>query len=192
MDSGTTHNPVFLVFPPQVTVPEFQSTNSAATMVESQIPFPKLLATKMKIFGTIQILVGLMNFSFGVIFLFTYESPYPRFPFIFVTGYPFWSSVLFINSGAFLVALERRTTDILMKMSRTMNFFSALAATVGVILLVFGFILDQNYFCGYAGDVRECKPVTALFINTKAGPVSGLPTRCASLIPLLAARIQTF
>nr|KAF6466473.1 membrane spanning 4-domains A5 [Rousettus aegyptiacus] len=94
MDSGTTHNPVFLVFPPQVTVPEFQSTNSAATMVESQIPFPKLLATKMKIFGTIQILVGLMNFSFGVIFLFTYESPYPRFPFIFVTGYPFWSSVL--------------------------------------------------------------------------------------------------
>nr|KAF6466472.1 membrane spanning 4-domains A5 [Rousettus aegyptiacus] len=122
MDSGTTHNPVFLVFPPQVTVPEFQSTNSAATMVESQIPFPKLLATKMKIFG-------------------------------------------FINSGAFLVALERRTTDILMKMSRTMNFFSALAATVGVILLVFGFILDQNYFCGYAGDVRECKPVTALFIG---------------------------
>lgn len=55
MDSGTTHNPVFLVFPPQVTVPEFQSTNSAATMVESQIPFPKLLATKMKIFGVSKI-----------------------------------------------------------------------------------------------------------------------------------------
>ncbi|ELK13499.1 Membrane-spanning 4-domains subfamily A member 5 [Pteropus alecto] len=191
MDSNKTHNPVFLVFPPQVTVPEFQSTDSTVTTVESRIPFPKLLSTKMKIFGTkiriqfdnvtwyfsmggfaenplnstIQILVGLMNFSFGVIFLFTYENPYPRFPFIFVTGYPFWSSALFINSGAFLVALERRTTDVLMKMSRTMNFFSALAATIGIILLVFGFILDQNYFCGYAEEISECKPVTTLFIG---------------------------
>ncbi|XP_039716182.1 membrane-spanning 4-domains subfamily A member 5 [Pteropus medius] len=165
MDSNRTHNPVFLVFPPQVTVPEFQSTNSTVTTVESRIPFPKLLSTKMKIFGTIQILVGLMNFSFGVIFLFTYENPYPRFPFIFVTGYPFWSSALFINSGAFLVALERTTTDVLMKMSRTMNFFSALAATIGIILLVFGFILDQNYFCGYAEEISECKPVTTLFIG---------------------------
>ncbi|XP_011377781.1 membrane-spanning 4-domains subfamily A member 5 [Pteropus vampyrus] len=122
MDSNKTHNPVFLVFPPQVTVPEFQSTNSTVTTVESRIPFPKLLSTKMKIFG-------------------------------------------FINSGAFLVALERTTTDVLMKMSRTMNFFSALAATIGIILLVFGFILDQNYFCGYAEEISECKPVTTLFIG---------------------------
>lgn len=45
-----------------------------------------------------------------------------------------------------------------------MNFFSALAATIGIILLVFGFILDQNYFCGYAEEISECKPVTTLFI----------------------------
>ncbi|KAM5225800.1 membrane-spanning 4-domains subfamily A member 6D-like isoform 2-T2 [Hipposideros larvatus] len=114
---------------------------------------------------TIQILFGLMNFSFGVIFLFTFENPYPRYPFIFVTGYPFWSSILFINSGAFLVALERKTTETLVKMSRSMNLFSALAAMVGIILLAFGFIVDQNYLCGFSGEVSECKAITALFIG---------------------------
>ena len=43
---------------------------------------------------TIQILFGLMNFSFGIVLLFAFEKPYPRFPFIFLSGYPFWSSVL--------------------------------------------------------------------------------------------------
>ncbi|KAF6333625.1 membrane spanning 4-domains A5 [Rhinolophus ferrumequinum] len=165
MDSNTAHKPVFLVFPPEVTVPEFQSMDYTTTTYESSIPFPKILATKVKLFGAIQILFGLLNFSFGVIFLFTFEKPYPRFPFIFVTGYPFWSSILFINSGAFLVALERKTTETLVKMSRSMNFCSALAAIAGIILLAFGFIVDQNYLCGYAGEVSECKAVTALFIG---------------------------
>ena len=42
----------------------------------------------------VQILFGVMNFSFGIILLFTLEDPYPRFPFIFISGYPFWSSIL--------------------------------------------------------------------------------------------------
>ncbi|XP_019511566.1 PREDICTED: membrane-spanning 4-domains subfamily A member 5-like isoform X2 [Hipposideros armiger] len=165
MDSNTERHPVFLIFPPEVTVPKFQSMDYGATTYESSIPFPKFLATNVKIFGTIQILFGLMNFSFGVIFLFTFENPYPRYPFIFVTGYPFWSSILFINSGAFLVALERKTTETLVKMSRSMNLFSALAAMAGIILLAFGFIVDQNYLCGFSGEVSECKAITALFIG---------------------------
>ncbi|EPQ04090.1 Membrane-spanning 4-domains subfamily A member 5 [Myotis brandtii] len=95
---------------------------------------------------TIQILLGLMNFSFGVIFFFMFEEPYPRFPFILITGYPFWSSIL-------------------MRMSQTMNCFSVLAATAGIILLVFGFILDQNYLCGYSGEVSQCKAINTLFIG---------------------------
>ncbi|XP_014648672.1 PREDICTED: membrane-spanning 4-domains subfamily A member 5 [Ceratotherium simum simum] len=165
MDSNPPHNPVFLIFPPEVTIPEFQSTDLTPTTYESSSPFPKLLATKMKILGTIQIVFGLMNFSFGVVFLFTFEKPYPRFPFIFISGYPFWSSILFINSGAFLVALERKPTETLVKRSRIMNFLSALAATAGIILLTFGFILDQNYFCGYSEEDSQCQAVTTLFIG---------------------------
>ncbi|XP_016055854.1 PREDICTED: membrane-spanning 4-domains subfamily A member 5 [Miniopterus natalensis] len=165
MGSKTVRNPVFMIFPPEVTAPDFPSTKNAATAYGPTMPFSKLFTTKFKIFGTIQILLGLMNFSLGVIFFFTFEKPYPRFPFIFVTGYPFWSSVLFIYSGACLIALERKGTKTLVRMSQTMNCFSVLAATTGVLLLVFGFILDQNYLCGYSGEASECKAVNTLFIG---------------------------
>ncbi|XP_006091706.1 membrane-spanning 4-domains subfamily A member 5 [Myotis lucifugus] len=165
MDSNTAHHPVFMVFPPEVTASEFQSMKNIATTYETTTPFLKLCTTKIKIFGTIQILLGLMNFSFGVIFFFMFEEPYPRFPFIFITGYPFWSSILFIYSGACLVALEKKGTQTMMRMSQTMNCFSVLAATAGIILLVFGFILDQNYLCGYSGEVSQCKAINTLFIG---------------------------
>ncbi|XP_027435096.1 membrane-spanning 4-domains subfamily A member 5 isoform X3 [Zalophus californianus] len=132
MDSNTAHNPVFLVFPPDINVPGLQSADPTATTYDTSSPLPKLLATKMKILGAMQILFGVMNFSFGVVFIFTLENPYPRFPFIFVSGYPFWSSVLFINSGAFLVALERKTTETLINNS----FVAMLKQLVSVRLLL--------------------------------------------------------
>ncbi|XP_045710711.1 membrane-spanning 4-domains subfamily A member 5-like [Phyllostomus hastatus] len=166
MDSNTAHNPVFMVLPPEVTIPEFhQSQEPTATTDESAMPFPKLLTTKIKICGAIQILLGLMNFSFGVVFVFTFVDPYPRFPFIFVTGYPFWSSILFIYSGACLIALERKGTETLVRMSRTMNCFSVLAATFGILLLAFGFVVDRGYLCGYSGEVSPCKAVNILFLG---------------------------
>uniref|UniRef100_A0A8I5T4B9 Membrane spanning 4-domains A5 n=1 Tax=Pongo abelii TaxID=9601 RepID=A0A8I5T4B9_PONAB len=164
MDSSTAHSPVFLVFPPEITASEYESTELSTTTFSTQSPLQKLFATKMKILGTIQILFGIMTFSFGVIFLFTLLKPYPRFPFIFLSGYPFWGSVLFINSGAFLIALKRKTTETLIILSRIMNFLSALGAIAGIILLTFGFILDQNYICGYSHQNSQCKAVTVLFL----------------------------
>ncbi|XP_037374182.1 membrane-spanning 4-domains subfamily A member 5 [Talpa occidentalis] len=165
MYSSAADTPVFLVFPPEVTVPEFQSVDVTETSYGSHIPNPKLISAKLKILGSIQILLGLMNFSFGVVLLFILENPQPRFPFIFLSGYPFWSSILFINSGAFLVALERKPTETLMKMSRFMNLISAIAAIAGVFLLTFAFILDQNYLCGFSKNNQECHSVTTLFIG---------------------------
>ncbi|XP_059116403.1 B-lymphocyte antigen CD20 isoform X2 [Peromyscus eremicus] len=113
MDSNNMHSPVFLVLPPEVTSQEYQATGLTATAYDSQKRVQKILIRKLKILGTVQILFGIMNFSFGVVFLFTLVNPYPRFPFIFISGYPFWGSALFINSGAFLIALKRKTTDTL-------------------------------------------------------------------------------
>nr|XP_020744536.1 membrane-spanning 4-domains subfamily A member 5 isoform X2 [Odocoileus virginianus texanus] len=217
MDSRAAHSPVFLVFPPDITTPEFQSGHVTGTTYDSSMPFPKLLAARMKILGhsatwqrtsfrtqpcrksdlrlwvfrtmrnkfllfvshsvygtllkkpelrqwAVQILLGVMNFSFGIVLLFTLEDPYPRFPFIFISGYPFWSSILFVNSGAFLVALERKTTETLVALSRVMNLLSAVAAAAGISLLVTGYLIDQDFFCGYAGEASECQAVTTLFI----------------------------
>nr|XP_004667749.1 membrane-spanning 4-domains subfamily A member 5 [Jaculus jaculus] len=165
MNSNARHSPVFLIFPPEVAVPDYQATEFTATTYGSESPVQKFLATKMKVIGTIQILLGIMNFSFGIVFLFTLENPYPRFPFIFVSGYPFWGSILFINSGAFLIALKRKLTETLMKLSQLMNFLSALAATGGIILLVFSFLLDRNYICGYSQKSNPCNAVTILFLG---------------------------
>ncbi|XP_008838940.1 membrane-spanning 4-domains subfamily A member 5 [Nannospalax galili] len=165
MDSDTVHSPVFLVFPPEVTGPEYQSTELLATAYDTQSKLQKFIIKKLKILGTTQILFGIMNFSFGVVFLFTLVNPYPRFPFIFISGYPFWGSALFINSGAFLIALGRKNTDTLMKMSQAMNLLSALGATAGIILLIFGFLLDEEFICGYSPEGIPCGGITVLFIG---------------------------
>ncbi|XP_062053840.1 membrane-spanning 4-domains subfamily A member 5 [Lepus europaeus] len=163
MNSRDAHSPVFLIFPPEINVPDYQSTVITATTYESQSPLEKLLVGRMKISGTLQILLGIMNFSFGMIFLFTLVQPYPRFPFIFISGYPFWGSVLFINSGAFLITLKRKMTKTLMKATQIMNSLSVLGALAGIILLIFGFLLDQNYICGYSQESEECDAITVIF-----------------------------
>lgn len=55
MNPNTAHNPVFLVFPPEITIPDVQPTDLTAPTFESKSAFPKLLATKMKILGVSQI-----------------------------------------------------------------------------------------------------------------------------------------
>ncbi|XP_076972228.1 membrane-spanning 4-domains subfamily A member 5-like [Tamandua tetradactyla] len=165
MDSKTTHSPLFLVFPPEVAVPKFQQTDLKATANPSQIPLPTYVAKRQKTLGTTQIIFGLMNFSFGVVLLFTLVPPYPRFPFIFISGYPFWSAVLFINSGAFLIGMKRKTTRTLMLTSRIMNTLSALGAIAGIVLLSFGFILDRHYLCGFSEGASECHGITTLFFG---------------------------
>ncbi|XP_008052581.2 membrane-spanning 4-domains subfamily A member 5 [Carlito syrichta] len=163
MDSSAAHSPVFLVFPPEIIAPEVSTTELSAKTYGTQNPLQKFFTTKMRIFGAIQILFGIMNFSFGIVFLFTLVEPYPRFPFIFTSGYPFWGSVLFINSGAFLIALKRKTTETMVTMSRLMNFFSALGAIAGISLLILGFILDRNYICGYLAGNSQCHANNTLF-----------------------------
>ncbi|XP_051047505.1 LOW QUALITY PROTEIN: membrane-spanning 4-domains subfamily A member 5-like, partial [Phodopus roborovskii] len=135
MDSNNIHRPVLLVFPPEITSPGYRTAGLIATASNSQNKLQKVLIRKLKILGTTQILFGIMNFSFGVVFLFTLVNPYPRFPFYIYSGYPFWGSALFVNSGAFLIALKRKTTDTLIKMSQVMNLLSALGAAAGIILL---------------------------------------------------------
>ncbi|XP_038957273.1 membrane spanning 4-domains A5 isoform X1 [Rattus norvegicus] len=138
MDSKNVHSPVFLVFPPEIITSEYRTAEFTATAYDSQNQVQKILIRKLKILGTTQILFGIMNFSFGVVFLFTLVNPYPRFPFIFLSGYPFWGSALFINSGAFLIALKRKTTDTLMENS-----------SVAILQMVFSVVLLPLYLLGF-------------------------------------------
>ncbi|XP_068964616.1 membrane-spanning 4-domains subfamily A member 5 [Petaurus breviceps papuanus] len=120
------------------------------------------LTTEMRIMGAVQVLIGVMNFCFGAVFIFTRVSPYPRFPFIFITGYPFWGAACYVNSGSLLIAFERRTTKYLGQVSLIANTVSFVAALAGIVLLSFGLILDKDYLCGYAGGGILCGGITVL------------------------------
>ncbi|XP_030743374.1 membrane-spanning 4-domains subfamily A member 5 [Echinops telfairi] len=165
MNPSTAHGPVLLVFPPELPIAKLQQGGLTATPYVPGNPLSKLIASKLKILGTLQILFGMMNFSFGVIMLFTFVDPYPRFPLIFLSGYPFWSSILFINSGAFLIAVKRKHTDTLVMLSRIMNSLSALGAIAGIVLLSFSFLLDQHYLCGFSDQLMHCHAITTLLIG---------------------------
>ncbi|XP_007497637.1 membrane-spanning 4-domains subfamily A member 5 [Monodelphis domestica] len=161
MESKTAPPPksVFLLLPQKV----FNVRSGIKTTA-----FPKktgvehFLATEMRIMGAIQVLFGLMNFCFGAVFIFTHVSPYPRFPFIFITGYPFWGSAFFINSGSLLIAFERRTTKLLGQISLVANTFSSVVAIAGIVLLSFSLVLDNHYLCGYVGGGDLCEGITVI------------------------------
>ncbi|XP_004646829.1 membrane-spanning 4-domains subfamily A member 5 [Octodon degus] len=165
MGSSDTQSPVFLLFPPEVTDPQYQSAELRSIIYEYHDSMQKLFTSKMNILGATQVILGILIFSFGIVFLFTLVEPYPRFPFVIITGYPFWGSALFIASGAFLIALKRKTTRTMIKASCTMNFLSILGAMLGIILLVFGFLLDRNYLCGFAKDLAPCQEATVVFMG---------------------------
>uniref|UniRef100_A0A8C6II69 Membrane-spanning 4-domains, subfamily A, member 5 n=1 Tax=Mus spicilegus TaxID=10103 RepID=A0A8C6II69_MUSSI len=122
MDSKNVHSPLFLVFPPEVTTQEYQTTELTATAYNPQNRVQKIIIRKLEILG-------------------------------------------FINSGAFLIALKSKTTDTLIKISRAMNLLSALGAAAGIILLIFGFLLDGEFICGYSPDGMQCGAITILFIG---------------------------
>ncbi|KAM6160070.1 membrane-spanning 4-domains subfamily A member 5 [Erethizon dorsatum] len=164
MSSTDTQSPVFLVLPPEVTDPEYQSTELRGRTCEYRDSMQKLFTAKLKIIGATQIILGILNFSFGTVFLFTLVKPYPRFPFILISGYPFWGSALFIASGAFIIALKRKTTETMIRASCVMNFLSILGSIIGIILLTFGFLLDGTYLCGYVQNLAPCHAVTFTFV----------------------------
>ncbi|XP_036618492.1 membrane-spanning 4-domains subfamily A member 5 [Trichosurus vulpecula] len=157
-----TPQSVFLLLPQKVVNVQ---TGLKATAFAKKTGIEHFLATEMRIMGAVQVLIGLMNFCFGAVFIFTRISPYPRFPFIFITGYPFWGAACYINSGSTLIAFERRTTKYLGQMSLIVNTISSVAALVGIVLLSFGLVLDRNYLCGYVGGGTICAGISILLIG---------------------------
>ncbi|XP_027714654.1 membrane-spanning 4-domains subfamily A member 5 [Vombatus ursinus] len=157
--SAPTPKSVFLLLPQKVLNVH---SGLKTTAFAKKTGLEHFLATEMRIMGAIQVLIGVMNFCFGAVLLFTRVPPYPRFPFIFISGYPFWGAACYINSGSFLIAFERRTTKYLGQMSLVVNTLSSMAALAGIVLLSFSLILDRNYLCGYVGGGPICAGISIL------------------------------
>ncbi|KAF5927384.1 hypothetical protein HPG69_018984 [Diceros bicornis minor] len=101
----------------------------------------KFLQGEPKVLGAVQILIALMNFSFGIIMIsvtMSYSGGYYFRPLSVYSGYTIWGSLLFIISGSLSIVAETRTTRCL-GMDGIVLILSVLEICIAVSLSIFGF-----------------------------------------------------
>ncbi|KAG8505713.1 Membrane-spanning 4-domains subfamily A member 4A, partial [Galemys pyrenaicus] len=109
----------------------------------------KFLKGKPKVLGVVQLLIGLVNLSFGIIEM-SVTLPFHRsHSFSLYTGYKIWGSVMFIVSGYLSIAAEVRTTKGMVQGSLGVNIISSVFAGVGIILLAISLSVSQFYIYHY-------------------------------------------
>ncbi|XP_010631379.1 membrane-spanning 4-domains subfamily A member 4A-like [Fukomys damarensis] len=117
----------------------------------------KFLKGQPKVLGAMQVMVGLMNLSMGIVMMCSSIPSYGQKAFTVYTGYSVWGSVMFIISGSFSIAAARRTTKGLVRASLGLNITSSVFAGVGMILLIVSLVLNAAYpfSCYYYRNTSE-------------------------------------
>ncbi|XP_060724976.1 membrane-spanning 4-domains subfamily A member 4A-like isoform X2 [Tachysurus vachellii] len=82
-----------------------------------------------KALGTVQIMIGSLNFLFGIVLSLLIVTP------MVISGITLWGSLVFISSGALSVATAKKHNPCMVNTSLGMNVFSAVVARVLIILL---------------------------------------------------------
>ncbi|KAL7890904.1 hypothetical protein AOLI_G00003800 [Acnodon oligacanthus] len=104
-------------------------------------PVKKLLKGEPKALGTVQIMIGIMTFLFGII-----KTVYlPGFG--VYSGVTYWGSCLYIASGALSVAAGNKADACVVRSSLVMTVISAVAAGIAMGLLSVDIALALTYSC---------------------------------------------
>ncbi|XP_059403164.1 membrane-spanning 4-domains subfamily A member 12-like [Carassius carassius] len=100
-------------------------TNLNTTLKEFFKPQPKAL-------GTVQIMIGVMVFSLGIL----HTTNFYRYSAIVVfSGITYWGSLIYISAGSLSVAAQKKRNPCLVKASLGMNVASAITAGLAIILM---------------------------------------------------------
>ncbi|KAL6455691.1 hypothetical protein MHYP_G00355420 [Metynnis hypsauchen] len=115
-------------------------------------PVKKLLKGEPKALGTVQIMIGIMTFFFGIV-----KTVYiPNLG--AYSGVTYWGSCLYITSGALSVAAGNKADTCVVRSSLVMSIISAVAAGIAMVLLSIDIILERAYTyytCSYGYPRRE-------------------------------------
>uniref|UniRef100_A0A4X2L1Y8 Membrane spanning 4-domains A4A n=1 Tax=Vombatus ursinus TaxID=29139 RepID=A0A4X2L1Y8_VOMUR len=126
---------------------------------KSKAPVQKFLKGEPKVLGAIQIMIALMNFSLGMVFILVSMNSHAVETFLFYTGYVFWGTAFFIISGSLSIAAENRTTNTLIQSSLAMNIVSSVVAGLGIIFFSFNLVMfaySHYYYCRQEGYHDVC------------------------------------
>ncbi|XP_051820574.1 membrane-spanning 4-domains subfamily A member 6D-like [Antechinus flavipes] len=135
MTSQPVPSGMFMILTPNgISIPQTQQSEASSS---SNSNLKKGLKEESKALGTIQILMGLMILSMGIILACIYDDSYFKYSSYKVvkSGYPFIGGVTFIISGSLSIASERKKTKSLNRFSLAANVVSGIEATAGLILL---------------------------------------------------------
>ncbi|KYO41703.1 membrane-spanning 4-domains subfamily A member 8-like [Alligator mississippiensis] len=136
MISSANNQPVVMIQPSAIPMQTVQLGNQQLVTLSPVNQSPQILENYLKAehkaLGIVQIMIGLIHIGSGMVFaLGSYFISLAL-----VSGYVFWGGLLFIASGSLSVASEKNPIDCHMKGSLGMNIISAIAAIVGLILMI--------------------------------------------------------
>ncbi|XP_048217378.1 membrane-spanning 4-domains subfamily A member 14 [Perognathus longimembris pacificus] len=129
----------------QVITIEPNETVLTAFPYRPHISLLDILKGEPKLLGAIQILFALVIMSLGIIFAFNVITFSKKFPFVFLTGYPFWGASIFFLTG--LVTVTNGKLNKIRGLSVTiMNVISSVVAVAGIVFTIISFT-QQHKFC---------------------------------------------
>ncbi|XP_006163879.1 membrane-spanning 4-domains subfamily A member 12-like [Tupaia chinensis] len=116
-----------------------------------------VLKEEARMLGATQVMIGLIHCALGQLWTYLYVNHYDFFssvylPLVFLSGYPFWSCIIFIISGIFTIEVEKHPSRSLLMYTVWMNLSSFIATIIGIFLILFEII----YFL--AKQVKEQWP----------------------------------
>ncbi|XP_056312929.1 membrane-spanning 4-domains subfamily A member 4A-like [Danio aesculapii] len=104
-----------------------------------------------KALGTVQIMTGVIFFSFGIVLTTNDDFRYP-YPHLSVfSGITYWGSLVYISAGSLSVAAQNKLHACVVKASLIMNVPSAITAVASITLMSMDLFL-VNYRCHYDSD----------------------------------------
>ncbi|GAA6076744.1 membrane-spanning 4-domains subfamily A member 4A-like [Tachysurus ichikawai] len=110
-------------------------------------PLSKFLKGEPKALGTVQIIIGLLTFLFGIVLAICSAN------ISIFTGVVFWSPVFHIIAGSLAVSASNKLNSCVVKATLTLNIFSTISAGITIIILILDLtIWSYSYRYSYHED----------------------------------------
>uniref|UniRef100_A0A3B1JLS3 Membrane-spanning 4-domains subfamily A member 8-like n=1 Tax=Astyanax mexicanus TaxID=7994 RepID=A0A3B1JLS3_ASTMX len=149
---GNGYTIVTHVFSPQTGTSETQQNVSSGGSLQ------KILKGEPKALGTVQIMIGLFMFLFGIV-ISTNAQP----SITVYSGISFWGSLLFIITGSLAVSASNKLHRCVVNGALKMNVFSAVTAAIAIIFISVDLVRATEIGSDRDGDEHTARIVPAVY-----------------------------